>query len=82
MLKSKGAVMVARSLAKMPNLKEAILSFNDITLNDGLEISELLLNNKQTLTLLDLNGNKFGEEGKLEITQCLEPIGHALASLR
>lgn len=74
--------MVARSLAKISNLKEAILSFNEITLNDGLEISELLLNNKQTLTLLDLNGNKFGEEGKLEITQCLEPLGHALASLR
>lgn len=82
LLRSKGAVMVARSLANFTNLKEAILSFNEINLNAGLEIGKLLLANKQTLKLLDLNGNSFGEEGKMEIQQCLEPLKDYLASLR
>lgn len=58
-----------------------ILSFNEISLTAGLEIANLLLKNKDTLRLLDLNGNKFGDEGKLEIQNTLQPISRYLASL-
>jgi hypothetical protein len=33
------------------------------------------------LQLLDLNGNKFGVDGKLEILKILEPFGEAISSL-
>ena len=64
------------------NLKEVILSFNEVNLNAGIDIAKILVNKKDTLKLLDLNGNKFGEDGKLEIQNVLAPIGSSLATLR
>ncbi len=81
MLRSKGAVLIARSLIPSKNLKEIILSFNEINLNAGLEIAKLFASKSNTLKILDLNGNKFGEEGKLEMVKLLEPVGSALCSL-
>jgi hypothetical protein len=62
-------------------LEEIILSFNEISLNSGIEISKLLAKKMKCLQLLDLNGNKFGEEGKLEILSILKPIEQAVTSL-
>ncbi len=81
LLRSKGAVLIARSLVHAKNIKEVILSFNEITLNAGLELAKLLAANSSTLTLLDLNGNKFGVDGKIEIAKLLEPVGAALCTL-
>ena len=63
------------------NIKEIILSFNEINLNSGLEIAKLLASKSGTLSILDLNGNKFGEDGKLEIAKILEPVGSALCTM-
>ncbi len=57
------------------------MSFNEIAFDQGLEIAKVL-SKKNTLQLLDLNGNKFGEEGKLDIIKQLEPIQSALCTLR
>ncbi len=57
------------------------MSFNEIDFSAGLEIAELFAK-LSTLKLLDLNGNKFGEEGKQEIRSVLAPIGNSLGSLR
>jgi Ran GTPase-activating protein 1 len=82
LIRSKGAVQIARSLANLENIKECILSFNEISLQAGLEIAKLMLKCKNTLQLLDLNGNKFGEEGKLEMKSILEPVANTLGSFR
>ena len=57
------------------------MSFNEIALDQGLEIAKVL-SRKKTLQLLDLNGNKFGEEGKLDLIKLLEPIQSALCTMR
>ncbi len=57
------------------------MSFNEIEFGAGLEIAELLAK-KSSIKLLDLNGNKFGEEGKQEIRSVLAPLGNSLGSLR
>ena len=62
-------------------LKEIILSFNEIAFEKGLEIAKVL-SRKNTLKLLDLNGNKFGEEGKLDIIKQLEPVQSAMCTMR
>ena len=62
--------------------KEVILSFNEICLNAGIEIASLMVKKKDTLQMVDLNGNKFGEEGKLEVVKIFEPKSQALATLR
>lgn len=62
-------------------LKEVILSFNEISLDSGIEIAKILAN-KSTLKLIDLNGNKFGEDGKLDLIKILEPVQTALSTLR
>jgi Ran GTPase-activating protein 1 len=80
LLRSKGAKLIASALSSAKNLKEVILSFNEISLQAGLEIAQNLVAKKSTLRLIDLNGNKFGEDGKLEITQILEPMREYLAS--
>jgi hypothetical protein len=40
-----------------------------------------MLKKNETLKLLDLNGNKFGEDGKLEILDILKPMETALGTL-
>lgn len=81
LLRSKGALVLARTLVQSPNIKEIILSFNEISLENGLEISKLFAAKMKKLELLDLNGNKFGEDGKLDIMEILKPVGEAMSTL-
>jgi Ran GTPase-activating protein (RanGAP) involved in mRNA processing and transport len=81
LIKSSGSVLVARALVKSKNLKEVILSFNEISLTAGLEIANLMLRNRDTLKCIDLNGNKFGAEGRLEIVSVFAPVPQSLATL-
>lgn len=81
LLRSKGALQIARSLTKSTNIKEVILSFNEINLAAGLEIAELMAKKRDKLKLLDLNGNKFGEDGKMEVKNILSSLGSSLATL-
>lgn len=82
LLGSKGGLIITRAIANLPLIKEVILSFNEINLSTGLEISELLNKRaEKTISLLDLNGNRFGEDGKLEIKQLLEVYKDSLASM-
>lgn len=81
LLRSKGALVLTRALVESPNIKEIVLSFNEISLDNGLEIARLIADKMRMLNLLDLNGNKFGEEGKLDIMKILEPVGQAVSTL-
>ena len=81
LLRSKGAIQIARSLTNSANIKEVILSFNEINLVAGLEIAQLMAKKKDTLKLLDLNGNKFGEDGKMEVKSVLSALGSSLGTL-
>ena len=81
LLRSRGALAIAKSLVHAKNIQEVILSFNEISLGSGIEIAGVLAK-KTTLKLLDLNGNKFGEDGKLEVLKILEPIQSALSTMR
>lgn len=82
LLGGKGALIITRALVNLPILKEVIISFNEINLQSGLEISQLLMKRKEkTLSMVDLNGNRFGEDGKMDILQILEPVKDYVASL-
>jgi Ran GTPase-activating protein 1 len=70
LLRSKGANLLVRSLINNKSLKELILSFNEIDASTGLEISTCLVDPKfhfDDLKFIDLNGNMFGDETKIEI---------------
>ena len=46
-----------------------------------MEIAKLLQGKSDTLRMLDLNGNRFGEEGKLEMAKMLENVQSALCTM-
>lgn len=81
MLRSKGSLAITKSLAHCENIQEIILSFNEVSLDSGIEIANVL-SKKSTLKLLDLNGNKFGEDGKLDLIKILQPVQSALSTMR
>lgn len=82
LLRSTGALLIARAVAHLDKLKELNLSFNEVNLQTGLEICEILGKRaSRTLELIDLNGNRFGEDGKLEIQDVLHEYKQSLASL-
>lgn len=81
LLKSRGALVLARALVLSPDIKEIIMSFNEISLDNGLEIARLFADKMKKLELLDLNGNKFGEDGVMDVLRILEPIGEAVSTL-
>ncbi|RNA35325.1 ran GTPase-activating 1 [Brachionus plicatilis] len=82
LLKSKGALLITRAVAQLQSLKELNLSFNEVDLQTGLEICNILTKSSfKNLELIDLNGNRFGEDGKVEIQQILEGYKDSLASL-
>lgn len=81
LLKSRGSLVLTRALVQSPKIKEIILSFNEISLDNGIEIAKLVSKKMNNLQLFDLNGNKFGEEGILEIQNILKNIGPALLTL-
>ncbi|XP_026690179.2 ran GTPase-activating protein 1-like [Ciona intestinalis] len=67
LVRTNGAKAIGKSLEDSnPNLKELLLSFGEIQLEGGIAICTGL-ENKEFLQKLDLNGNKFGEEGVDEV---------------
>ncbi|CAF0937403.1 unnamed protein product, partial [Didymodactylos carnosus] len=66
LIRTKGAVAVARSIVSHRHLESLLLSYNDIHVDGALEIIKSV-KNMSTLKVLDLNGNCFGEEGIEEI---------------
>nr|XP_026690179.1 ran GTPase-activating protein 1-like [Ciona intestinalis] len=67
LVRTNGAKAIGKSLEDSnPNLKELLLSFGEIQLEGGIAICNGL-ENKEFLQKLDLNGNKFGEEGVDEV---------------
>lgn len=81
LLKSRGSLVLARALILSPDIKEIIMSFNEISLENGLEIARLFAAKMHKLQLLDLNGNKFGEDGVLDVLKILEPVGEAVSTM-
>jgi Ran GTPase-activating protein 1 len=72
LLRSKGALLLVNSLINNKNLKELVISFNEIDATSGMEIAQFLVSPKNhfdSLKYIDLNGNKFGEDVKDEITK-------------
>ena len=68
LVKTEGAKAIAKALkSSNANLEQLILSFNEIELEGGLRLCEGL-SNKEYLKRIDLNGNKFGEDGVEELT--------------
>lgn len=60
-----------------------ILDHNEINIQGGMEFSRAM-QNKTSLSTLNLNGNNFGEDGVEKITQSLTKSGRgdALQSFR
>uniref|UniRef100_H2YNM0 Ran-GTPase activating protein 1 C-terminal domain-containing protein n=1 Tax=Ciona savignyi TaxID=51511 RepID=H2YNM0_CIOSA len=67
LVRTKGAEAIGQCLeVSNPNLKELHLSFGEIQLEGGIAVCTAM-ENKEFLQKLDLNGNKFGEEGVDEV---------------
>uniref|UniRef100_T2MG60 Ran GTPase-activating protein 1 n=1 Tax=Hydra vulgaris TaxID=6087 RepID=T2MG60_HYDVU len=78
LLKDSGALALAGALnAKMTNLKEIILSFNEIRRDGGLAIAKSMAN-KEALQMLNLDGNQLGDSIK-EIKRLMTDIGNVQA---
>ncbi|CAL1543294.1 unnamed protein product [Lymnaea stagnalis] len=83
LIRTEGAKAVANVLRNShTNLKELILSGNEISKSGAIEIVESL-EEKKSLQKLDLDANNFGEEGCEDIKSLIESIGlqEALGSL-
>ncbi len=50
-------------------------------MESGIEVAKMISGKMRKLELLDLNGNKFGEDGKLEVLGILEPIKSAVGTM-
>lgn len=76
LIRTKGALAVARALVSHKNLQELYFGCNDINTEGGLEIAHAV-KNMPNLRILDLNGNCFGNDGVDEISQVLESTSFA-----
>lgn len=75
LLRSEGAKVIAKSITNgHKKLKELILSGNEISRQGANAVAEAM-ENKDNLTLLDLNSNQLGEEGIELVEATLEAIG-------
>ncbi|KAK5643027.1 hypothetical protein RI129_009194 [Pyrocoelia pectoralis] len=83
LLKTKGAIALAKSLHNgHEELEELVLSFNEINVAGGIEITKAMTG-KPKLKSLSLDGNHFDRKGKTEIKDLLKKFGkvNALESL-
>ncbi|XP_022086163.1 ran GTPase-activating protein 1-like [Acanthaster planci] len=83
LVRSDGAIALAETFHhSLPNLKELNLSYGEIDREAGIKLAESM-ERKEALTVLELNGNIFGEEGVELIRGVLEARGQldALGSL-
>jgi len=71
LIRTKGAIAIARSIVSHRNLQELYLGCNDMHVEGGLEVARAV-KNMPSLKVLDLNGNCFGLDGIDEIRQALE----------
>ncbi|UJR36401.1 hypothetical protein I4U23_029124 [Adineta vaga] len=71
LIRTRGAIAVARSIVSHKNLQELYLGCNDMHIDGGLEVARSV-KNMSSLKVLDLNGNCFGLDGIDEIRQVLE----------
>ncbi|XP_060581988.1 ran GTPase-activating protein 1-like [Ruditapes philippinarum] len=75
LIRSEGAKVIARSIQDgHKKLKELILSGNEIN-KQGASVVAESVENKDNLTLLDLDSNQLGEEGVELVQATLEAIG-------
>lgn len=83
LIRTAGAKAIAEALkTSNPNLKQLILSFDEVELEGGLRVCEAVTK-KESLEVLDLNGNQFGEDGVEELKDLSEEFhcSGVLASL-
>ncbi|CAF1113685.1 unnamed protein product [Rotaria sordida] len=71
LIRTKGAIAIARAIVSHKNLQELYLGCNDIHTEGALEIAHVV-KNMSSLKILDLNGNCFGPDGIDEIRHALE----------
>ncbi|CAF2385666.1 unnamed protein product [Rotaria sp. Silwood2] len=71
LIRTKGAITVARAIVSHKNLQELYLGCNDMHTEGGLEVARVV-KNMPSLKVLDLNGNCFGFDGIDEIRNVLE----------
>ncbi|CAF0781756.1 unnamed protein product [Adineta ricciae] len=71
LIRTRGAVAVARAIVSHKNLQELYLGCNDMHIDGGLEVARSV-KNMPSLKVLDLNGNCFGLDGIEEVRQVLE----------
>ncbi|CAF1253828.1 unnamed protein product [Rotaria sp. Silwood1] len=71
LIRTKGAIAIARAIVSHKNLQELYLGCNDMHTEGALEIAHVV-KNMPSLKILDLNGNCFGPDGIDEIRHALE----------
>ncbi|CAF3304351.1 unnamed protein product [Rotaria socialis] len=71
LIRTKGAIAVARAIVSHKNLQELYLGCNDMHTEGGLEVARAV-KNMPSLKVLDLNGNCFGLDGIDEVRSVLE----------
>lgn len=75
LLKTKGALLLAEGLKEgHKNLEVLILDSNEITSKGGLEVAKAMAN-KVKLKNLAMDGNQFGNDGRIEVKNKLKEIG-------
>merc|ERR1719347_1769308 len=75
LLKTAGAKLICRALkGRHPKLRELILDSNEIRVNGGLEIAEMV-KDKNNLEKCSIAGNQFGESGPEKILKKFADVG-------
>merc|ERR1719347_1736426 len=75
LLKTAGAKLICRALkGRHPKLRELILDSNEIRVNGGLEIAEMV-KDKNNLEKCSIAGNQFGESGLEKILKKFADVG-------
>jgi Ran GTPase-activating protein 1 len=75
LLKTAGAILLANVLASgHSNLEELNLGHNEIRIKGGIQLIKAL-SNKLKLKVLNINGNQFGEGGRVQIEDEIKNIG-------
>ncbi|XP_064483329.1 ran GTPase-activating protein 1-like [Ornithodoros turicata] len=75
LLKTKGAQAIAKVLKEgHTKLKNVYLGHNEVSRSGGLAIVEAL-SNKESLDVLELDGNRFGSQGIAELEAAMEAAG-------
>lgn len=75
LIRTKGAEFLAKALSSgHEHLKEVYMNHGEINLPGAKQLANSL-KNKKMLTICDLNGNQFGEDGCQELKNIFNPFG-------